>query len=145
VSAKNNSKVIKSVNKKDSIDKQGRVGQQTRGCLQSRVNQKKLRGISSEELVSQFLLQNGHKILGRNLRTRDAEIDILSQCGNRLFIVEVKSTKYPDWWQGPIGNLQFERLSRAALALQIKHNINCTLLLATVNNNNEIQISPLSD
>lgn len=47
-----------------------------------------------ETLASQFLTQKGLKILGRNLRTRLGEIDILAADGQTLVIVEVKTKRH---------------------------------------------------
>ncbi|TGL59417.1 YraN family protein [Leptospira sarikeiensis] len=48
------------------------------------------KGISGENLAAQLLSEEGHKILERNFRFRDGEIDIISEKGNVLYFTEVK-------------------------------------------------------
>lgn len=48
-------------------------------------------GMLGEQLVARVLEQRGHRILHRNYWTRWAEIDLLTQKNNELWIVEVKT------------------------------------------------------
>lgn len=53
--------------------------------------QRKQLGSQAESLAADLLRQKGLEILGRNLRTRLGEIDILARDGRWLVIVEVKA------------------------------------------------------
>lgn len=48
-------------------------------------------GILAEQKATEFLLSKGYKIIHRNYRIRNAEIDIIAECNNELIIVEVKA------------------------------------------------------
>lgn len=50
-------------------------------------------GKKGEDLASEFLQKLGYKIIGRNIRYKNGEIDILALDGNIVVIVEVKTTK----------------------------------------------------
>lgn len=48
-------------------------------------------GKEAEQIAADFLIKEGHQILERNFTFGHAEIDIISQKGNILHIVEVKA------------------------------------------------------
>lgn len=48
-------------------------------------------GASGEDLAEQFLKKKGYRILGRNIRMKFGEIDILAQKGEDIVLVEVKT------------------------------------------------------
>lgn len=48
-------------------------------------------GKSGEDLAERFLKRKGYKILGRNLRFKFGEIDILAKEGEDIVLVEVKT------------------------------------------------------
>jgi putative endonuclease len=48
-------------------------------------------GASGEDLAEKFLKKKGFKILGRNIRLKVGEIDILAEEGGDLVMVEVKT------------------------------------------------------
>lgn len=50
-------------------------------------------GVAGEELVVRFLNDNGAKVICRNYRLRDAEIDIIFEDGDYLVFGEVKYRK----------------------------------------------------
>jgi len=50
-------------------------------------------GKAGEEMAAQFLASKGYKILERNWRTGQYEIDIIAQTGETIVIVEVKTLK----------------------------------------------------
>ena len=50
------------------------------------------KGKPFEELVSQFLISKGCKVLVKNYYSRYGEIDIVALCRNKLLIVEVKGS-----------------------------------------------------
>ena len=50
-------------------------------------------GKKGEDMVTNFLIKNGHTILKRNYLCRFGEIDIIARKGDILLFVEVKSRK----------------------------------------------------
>lgn len=53
----------------------------------------KLVGDTGEDLAVKFLEKKGYSILGRNVREKIGEIDIVAKIGGLLVFVEVKSIK----------------------------------------------------
>jgi len=51
-------------------------------------------GIKGEELVEKYLSQQGYKIIERNFRSQQGEIDLVAQVGEFLVFVEVKNYSY---------------------------------------------------
>jgi len=49
-----------------------------------------LRGRDGEETAAAFLASKGARVLARNVRYRDGELDLVAQCGGALVFVEVK-------------------------------------------------------
>ena len=54
-------------------------------------------GKLGEDLAVDYLLEHGYTILDRNYRFEKAEVDILSQKGNTLIVVEVKTRSSADF------------------------------------------------
>ncbi len=50
-------------------------------------------GISGERLAADFLMRKGYKILQKNYRCKEGEIDIVAQQDDCLIIVEVRTRK----------------------------------------------------
>jgi putative endonuclease len=50
-------------------------------------------GARGEKLAAEFLKKRGYKILKRNFRCREGEIDIIAQQGGCLVFVEVRTKK----------------------------------------------------
>lgn len=48
-------------------------------------------GILGERLAAEFLRERGYRIIETNYRCPDGEIDIVTQCGDSLVFVEVRS------------------------------------------------------
>ncbi len=48
-------------------------------------------GILGENLATDYLLKNGHKIQKRNFRMRHLEVDIISEFQNKIHVTEVKT------------------------------------------------------
>jgi putative endonuclease len=53
--------------------------------------ERKRLGNEGEDCAAEILIVKGYKILGRQVRTRIGEIDLLAQDGNDLVVVEVKT------------------------------------------------------
>jgi putative endonuclease len=52
---------------------------------------RKQRGQHGEQLVAEYLQQDGFTILARNYTRRTGEIDLIAKCGNVIAFVEVKA------------------------------------------------------
>lgn len=50
-------------------------------------------GDAGEQKIADFLVSRGHEILGRNVRGRAFEIDIISKLGDKIYFTEVKTRK----------------------------------------------------
>jgi putative endonuclease len=75
------------------------------------------KGISAESCASKRLEADGYKIIGRRVRTKYGEIDILAKRGNDLVAVEVKQRKSLDSARACIAQRQRRRISNAMLAV----------------------------
>lgn len=53
--------------------------------------EKKTLGQYGESMAIKYLTQHGHTILKKNFYTRFGEVDMFSQIGNRLHVIEVKT------------------------------------------------------
>ena len=63
------------------------------------MNEKKERGDWGEDRAVHYLRLHGYKILGRNFRCRQGEIDIIAKKGEFVAFVEVKQRKNADFGQ----------------------------------------------
>lgn len=50
-------------------------------------------GKTGEDLASGFLIKNGYRIIARNYRTKNGEIDIIASSNDILVFIEVKTRK----------------------------------------------------
>ena len=57
-------------------------------------------GVQGESAVCEFLISNGHEIVGRNFKTRLYEIDIVSIKANQIYFTEVKYRKNNEFGDG---------------------------------------------
>jgi putative endonuclease len=72
------------------------------------------RGRISETLAAAALIFKGYMILGRNVKTRTGEIDIIAVRGKRLAFVEVKRRATGEDAEAAITARQAARIRRAA-------------------------------
>jgi putative endonuclease len=72
------------------------------------------RGRLSEILAAAALIAKGYLILGRNVKTRTGEIDIIAVRGKRLAFVEVKRRATLEDAEAAITARQAARIRRAA-------------------------------
>ena len=72
------------------------------------------RGRFAEVLAAAALMAKGYRILGRNVKTRAGEIDIIAVRGKRLAFVEVKRRPTTDDAEAAIGERQAARIRAAA-------------------------------
>ena len=78
----------------------------------------KQQGDEAENIVTQYLLQKGHRILARNWRTKWCEIDIVSCYSNRLYFTEVKYRKQ-DNQGGGIAAITHKKLRQMMFAAEL--------------------------
>lgn len=80
-------------------------------------------GSRYEELVVHYLIEHGYRILERNYRTKQGEIDIIAKDGKYLVFLEVKYRKneklgYPS---EAVSYAKQRRISRVALGYMNHH------------------------
>lgn len=71
-------------------------------------------GRLAELLATAVLMAKGYRILGRNVRTRAGEIDIIAVRGRRLAFVEVKRRTDNDAAEAAVSGRQANRIRNAA-------------------------------
>lgn len=72
------------------------------------------RGRVAEWLAAAALIAKGYRILGRNVKTRAGEIDIIAVRGQRLAFVEVKRRLTREDAEAAVSDRQAERIRNAA-------------------------------
>lgn len=84
-------------------------------------------GRAGEDLAADFLKKKGYKILERNWRLGDLEIDIIAMDGDTLVMVEVK-TRSDDSYHSPEYAVDYRRQRRMTIAMNAYkkyHNLDC--------------------
>ncbi len=89
--------------------------------MDSNTRSRKNLGDSGERVAALYLEERGMRIIARNVRTREGEIDLIVQEGDALAFVEVKTrrgTKYgaPEEAVTPRKQLQLVRLAETFLS-----------------------------
>jgi putative endonuclease len=85
--------------------------------LDSRAAERRLhlrRGRVSEALAAAVLMAKGYRILGRRVKTRAGEIDIIAVKGKRLAFVEVKRRATREDAEAAVSARQAARIRRAS-------------------------------
>ncbi len=72
------------------------------------------RGRLAELLAAAALMAKGYRIIGRNVKTRAGEIDIIAVRGKRLAFVEVKRRLTDEDAEAAVGGRQAQRIRSAA-------------------------------
>lgn len=86
-----------------------------RGRVDENVRRARLRsGRFAELLAAIALLTKGYRILGRNVKTRAGEIDIIAVRGQRLAFVEVKRRLTREAAEAAVSDRQAARIRNAA-------------------------------
>lgn len=80
------------------------------------------KGIFAESCAAKELKSKGYKIIGRRIRTKYGEIDILAQKGNDVVAVEVKQRKTLSEAKGCISIRQQKRILNALLFIMSERN-----------------------
>lgn len=79
------------------------------------------RGRISEALAAALLLAKGYRILGRRVKTRAGEIDLIAARGGRIAFIEVKRRLTIEDAEAAITRKQAERIRRAANLWLARH------------------------
>jgi putative endonuclease len=91
------------------------MGKRPRRPVDAGVRRARLRrGRFAELLAAAALVAKGYRILGRNVKTRAGEIDIIAVRGKRLAFVEVKRRPTRDALEAAVGDRQAARIRNAA-------------------------------
>ena len=74
-------------------------------------------GFFYEDITAEFLTLKGFGILERNFSAAGGEIDIIAEKGKKMYIVEVKSRKYPSAYEPyeAVGLSKKRKIKKAAL------------------------------
>jgi putative endonuclease len=106
---------------------------------------KKLLGKTGEDRAARFLSQRGYRILDRNYRTKQGEIDLIALDRGELVFVEVK-TRTSDAFGAPelaVNPRKQQRMVRAALSyLKYKklHQMPCRFDVVAISSETEQEI-----
>ena len=89
-------------------------------------------GDAGEQKIADFLVSRGHEILGRNVRGRAFEIDIVSKLGEKIFFTEVKTRKNSDHGAPAefVDAKKLEKMKLGASAYMKSKNLNSNFALA---------------
>lgn len=78
-------------------------------------------GRDGERLAAFLYRAHGYRILGRDVRLRVAQVDLVVRRGDALVLVEVKRRRGPGSAMQALGPEQAQRLARAATVLGRRH------------------------
>ena len=89
-------------------------------------------GDAGEQKISDLLVSRGHEILGRNVRGRAFEIDIVSKLGDKIFFTEVKTRKSSEHGAPAefVDAKKLEKMKLGASAYMKSKNLNSNFALA---------------
>ena len=91
------------------------TGQAPRRPVDAEARRMRLRrGRLAEMIAAAALMAKGYRILGRNVRTRAGEIDIIAVRGMRIAFVEVKRRPDRDAAEAAVSDRQAARIRNAA-------------------------------
>ncbi|MEK6645131.1 MAG: YraN family protein [Candidatus Firestonebacteria bacterium] len=101
-------------------------------------------GAKGEEIATDFLKQNGYKILARNYKSNRGEIDIIAEDKNTITFVEVKTRKnnnfsYP---QEAVDVFKQQHIKKTALEYLVKNKLtdsSCRFDVIAISEENNIE------
>lgn len=99
-------------------------------------------GRQAEQLVAEYLSQNGHLVLACNYRTKFYEIDIISQKDQNIYFTEVKYRKTAKHGSGmaAVTKQKLKQMRFAAEAFLSYHHTNLTPKLAVASVSDNFQL-----
>lgn len=103
-----------------------------KGARQMRGAQARQAGRRAEWIAALLLMAKGYRILGMRLRTPQAEIDLATQRGRTLAVVEVKRRRTLEEALLAVTPAQRERLRRAGRALASRRGLDVRLDLVAL-------------
>lgn len=74
-----------------------------------------LKGLAAEDIVARAYARNGFEIIERRWKTKEGEVDLVARHRNKLYFVEVKSSKTFEGAASRITPQQQKRIQNAAL------------------------------
>jgi putative endonuclease len=101
---------------------QSRIGAVENADVRRKVRHQRLRnGVWGELLAVGALLVRGYRIIGRRVRSKLGEIDIIAVKGRRLAFVEVKFRETIELAEAAITDRQIDRIAAAAESWTWRH------------------------
>lgn len=82
-----------------------------------------IKGINAESRVVKILLDSGYEVLGRRLKTKYGEIDILAFKDDTVVAIEVKQRKTLEIARECLTTRQMRRISKALQLIMYQRNI----------------------
>ena len=82
-----------------------------------------IKGINAEARVVKILLNSGYEILGRRIKTKYGEIDILAFKDNTIIAIEVKQRKTLEIARECLTNRQMHRISKALQLIMYQRSV----------------------
>ncbi len=107
-------------------------------------------GVTGEKIASNFLLENGYKIIEKNYRFKKAEIDIIAQKNDMLICVEVK-TRTATYFGNPQDFINTKKIKLLVSAMDnyvISKDLDIEVrfdIIAIIQNKNETKIEHIKD
>ena len=96
-----------------------------RGSINNVPDHRKPIGNYGEQLVADWLVSKGHELIGRQVRCRDGEIDLITKDGQQIVFVEVKArlSTHCGSPEDAVTISKQRRLTRLALAYLKEHGL----------------------
>lgn len=82
-----------------------------------------IKGINAESRVVNILINSGYEVLGRRLKTKYGEIDILVFKDNTIIAIEVKQRKTLEIARECLTNRQMHRISKALQLIMYQRSV----------------------
>ena len=108
-------------------------------------------GTLAEELATNFLVENGYKILQKNFRYQRAEIDIIAEFQNQIIVVEVKA-RGTDIFMAPEEAVTKTKIKLLVLAADqylkqhnIRQEVRFDIITVLPDNSGKLEIKHLQD
>ena len=105
-----------------------------------------LKGVAAEEQVANAYLRNGFEVVERRWKTKEGEVDLIARHKDKLYFVEVKSSKTFESALEQITPKQQQRIHDAALRYLAekakKLEVDCRFDAALVDGQGRIKVLP---
>ena len=115
-------------------------------CRQKQGRLSYLKGLAAEEQVANAYLRNGFEVVERRWKTKEGEVDLIARHKDKLYFVEVKSSKTFESALEQITPKQQQRIHDAALRYLAekakKLEVDCRFDAALVDGQGRIKVLP---